>query len=232
MKPLICVRHQTSAPLGIIEDVLARQEIPWTYLDTWIDSPLPDPSDIGGLVILGGEMNVDLIDVHPYLGDLRDLTRAMVDRGQPVLGVCLGAQVLARALGAPVRRMPVREIGFHEVEATEAGRSDPVLVPFSPSARVFQFHEDTCDLPQGAELLFRGRTSEVQAFRIGERAYGVQFHFEVTIREIAAWCDETPDLEDAWGVTKEELLAQADEYLEAQGAAGREAVRRFLSLTG
>lgn len=230
MKPLICVRHQTSAPLGIIEDVLVHEEIPWTYLDTWTGSSLPDTRDIGGLLILGGEMNVDQVDAYPHLAGLRDLARSMVDSGQPILGVCLGAQVLTRALGAPVRRMPVREIGFHGIEATEAGRTDPVLVPFSPSATVFQFHEDTCDLPKDAELLFRGQASEVQAFRVGERAYGVQFHFEVTRREIGAWCDETPDLEDTWGVTKKQLLDQADLHLEAQGAAGRDAVRRFLTL--
>ncbi|MBA3432330.1 MAG: hypothetical protein H0U16_12735, partial [Actinobacteria bacterium] len=87
-----------------------------------------------------------------------------------------------------------------------------------------------CDLPDGAELLLTSEPVRVQAFRVAERAYGVQFHFEVREREIAAWCDETPDLESTWGVSKKDLLEEARHYLPAQQKAAREMTRRWLEL--
>ena len=107
---------------------------------------------------------------------------------------------------------------------------DHVLEPFSPAAKLFQFHEDECQLPEGAKLLFEGTDVRVQAFRVRERAYGVQFHFEVTEKEIEAWCDETPDLGTSWGATKQEVMEQASKHLTDQQAAGREVARRFVSL--
>lgn len=188
-----------------------------------------DPGDISGLIILGGEMNVDQIDSHPHLGPLREVVAKAIDSQVPVLGICLGAQILARAAGGEVRPS-VREIGFLRVQATAAGLDDPVLAPFAPAADVFQWHEDGCRLPRGAELLFSSDEVPIQAFRLNERAYGVQFHFEVTEREIDLWCDETPDLESKWGVTKHELLQTAREGLAAQKSAAQETAGRFLDL--
>jgi GMP synthase (glutamine-hydrolysing) len=133
-------------------------------------------------------------------------------------------------MDAAVYRSPDKEVGFHDVTATDQALSDPVLAPFAPKSRVFQFHEDACALPEGAELLFTGNDVAVQAFRVGERAYGVQFHFEVTRAEVEAWCDDTPDLETSWGTTKAALLDQADDLLEPQQARGREVMKRFLAL--
>ena len=123
-----------------------------------------------------------------------------------------------------------RELGFLSVRATAVGMNDYVLEPFSPAARLFQFHEDECRLPHGAQLLFDGEDVLVQAFRVGQRAYGVQFHFEVTEKEIEAWCDETPDLEGSWGKNKQDVMEQAGKHLIKQQAAGREVARRFVSL--
>lgn len=134
---------------------------------------------MGGLIVFGGEMNVDEIEAHPYLLRERQLMADALARGVPVLGICLGAQMLARVLGAPVRRAPVRELGFKPVRLTQAGTTDPLLGAFGRSACVFQWHEDTFDLPKGAELLAAGDTVTNQAFRHGDRAWGVQFHFEV-----------------------------------------------------
>jgi GMP synthase (glutamine-hydrolysing) len=232
IEPLVCIRHQESAPLGIIENVISRSDIPWRYLDAWSSDEMPDLSEVSGLIVLGGEMNADDLDGYPCLREVRELTREAVDSEIPVLGVCLGAQILTRAMGAEVRPAPRREIGFLPVKATAAGMDDRVLAAFAPEAKVFQFHEDACELPEGAELLFTGDKVPVQAFRAGESAYGIQFHFEVTTEEIAAWCDETPDLEEVWGTSKEKVMRQAEESLAAQQETGREATRRFLKLLG
>jgi GMP synthase (glutamine-hydrolysing) len=230
MKPLVCVRHQETAPLGIIEDVLRSLSIEWSYLDAWERGAFPTAAEISGLIVLGGEMNADQLDAYPFLRSVRNLMGEALSEGVPVLGVCLGAQIMTRALGAKVTPAPVREIGFLPVKATATGSSDPVLEPFAPESTVFQFHEDECELPTGCELLFEGTGVSVQAFRAGAAAYGVQFHFEVTGREIESWCDNTPDLEGDWGATKREVMEQAGEHLEAQQRAGRQATRRFLSL--
>jgi GMP synthase (glutamine-hydrolysing) len=230
MRPVVCVRNQPSAPLGIIEDVIRRADIPWRYVDMWSSDKMPNVSEVSGLIVLGGEMNADDLDGYPFLRRVRDLTREAIDKEVPVLGVCLGAQILTRALGAEVRPAPRREIGFLPVKATAAGMDDPVLAPFAPEMKVFQFHEDTCELPQGAELLMEGEDVRIQAFRFGKTAYGVQFHFEVTPEIIAAWCDEVPDLEDSWGRSKQAVLTEAETHLSAQQAAGHEACDAFLNL--
>lgn len=209
--------------------MIEENEVPWHYVDAFEGHPLPALADLSGLVILGGEMNVDEIERFPHLLDTRRLVIEAIDSNMPTLGICLGAQVLARALDAPVYKAPAKEIGFVEVAATDAGALDPVSSAFAPRSRVFQFHEDAIELPEGAELLIEGTANRVQAFRIGN-AYGVQFHFEVTETEIENWSEGTPDLETSWGVTKDDLLLQAKEHLATQHDLGREAMEGFLGL--
>jgi GMP synthase (glutamine-hydrolysing) len=229
MKPLLCIRQQTNVPLGIIEGVLNEENVDWRYADGWTGSDLPDLTEVSGLIVLGGTMNADQVAEFPHLEQVKGVMREAVATGKPLLGICLGVQLLSRALGGDVYAAPVKETGFLEVEAVG---KDPLLDPFAPHSRVFQFHEDTCSLPPAAELLYTSQDVPVQAFKAGERAYGVQFHFEVTTTEISSWCDATPDLETAWGTSKQELLSQADQHLEQQQRTGREVARRFIDLLG
>jgi GMP synthase-like glutamine amidotransferase len=230
VKPIVAVRFQPSAPLGIAAEALDESRAPWTYLDVWDDDEWPDLERVSGLVVLGVEMNVDRIDDYPFLDRAKGLLADAIVRDVPVLGICLGAQLLARALGARVWTLDTKEIGFIDISATPAGRDDPVLSPFAPMTPVFLFHEDALELPAGADLLFRGDVVQNQAFRYGRSAYGVQFHLEVTEEIISDWCDETPDLEGEWGVTKEQVMKEAAELLPAQQQAGKAAVKRFAEL--
>jgi GMP synthase-like glutamine amidotransferase len=216
--------------LGIVEEAIRETELPWRYADAWSSDPLPEVSDVSGLIVLGGEMNVDDLAVYPFLQSVRTLVGAAVDAEVPMLGICLGAQLLTRALGAEVRPAPVRELGFVSVKATSSGMDDPVLSAFAPNANVFQFHEDECELAAGAELLFEGAEVQVQAFRAGTNAYGVQFHFEVTPEIVETWCDEEPDLAQGWGKSKATVMSEAAENLATQQATGRAAARAFLEL--
>ena len=227
MKPLLCLRQQSNVPLGIIEDVLNEQNVEWHYADCWTGADLPDLSDVSGLIVLGGTMNADETAEFPHLVQVKEIMREAVATGKPMLGICLGVQLLSRVLGGDVYKAPIKETGFLYVESIG---KDPLLDPFAPRSRVFQFHEDTCTLPEGAELLYRSNDIAVQAFKAGERAYGVQFHFEVTTTQISNWCDATPDLETDWGTSKEELLLQAGQYLKQQQQTGREVARRFTDL--
>jgi GMP synthase-like glutamine amidotransferase len=227
MKPLLCLRQQANVPLGIIEGVLSEKKVEWRYADCWTGADLPDLTDVSGLIVLGGTMNADEVAEFPHLVHVKEVMREAVATGKPLLGICLGVQLLSRALGGDVYAAPIKETGFLEVEAVG---KDPLFDPFGPRSRVFQFHEDTCTLPEGAELLFTSDDIAVQAFKAGERAYGAQFHFEVTTTEITSWCDATPDLETSWGTSKQGLLDQAHRYLEQQQRTGREVARRFIDL--
>lgn len=231
VKPVLCVRHQASAPLGVIEEVFADRGVPWRYIDAWKRTEWPDPQDGSGVIVLGGEMNADELDRHPFLAQVRTFTASAVEARVPFLGICLGAQILARALDASVVRAPVREIGFRRVRPTSEGRDDPLLDGFGSDVSVFQWHEDTFNLPRGATHLFASDDVLQQAFRF-DNAYGVQWHFEVTEDIIAAWCDETPPqrLNGYWGVTKDELVQQARDHLPAQRAAAEKTVARWLDL--
>jgi GMP synthase (glutamine-hydrolysing) len=139
------------------------------------------------LIVLGGPMNAHQIDTYPNLATEVDVIRQAVDAGMSVLGICLGAQLLAKALGGQVSKNDEREIGWYDVDLTEAGRRDPVISTFASTQTVFQWHEDGISLPAGVENLATSPASAVQAFRYGEQAYGFQFHLEVDASLVERW---------------------------------------------
>jgi GMP synthase (glutamine-hydrolysing) len=232
MKPVLCVRNDRDDTLGIAVLELADHGVPVIRLDAFDAEPrFPEVGEISGLVVFGGEMNADEIERYPYLLTQRDLMRRAVDAGLPVLGICLGAQMLARALDARVYRAPVRELGFKPIRITEAGQADPLLGAFQSGDRVFQWHEDTFDLPDGAELLAAGDDVQVQAFRIGRNAWGVQFHFEVDAESIDAWLRlAEPSLERVWKRTAEEVREELRLYLGAQQQRSRQLFKALAGL--
>ncbi|MGH2663281.1 MAG: type 1 glutamine amidotransferase [Actinomycetota bacterium] len=221
-KPVACLRHEEPDDLGV-----GRDALPIEYVDLWREDP-PALGDIAGLIVLGGEMNADQVEDYPFLAPERELLRRAVKDGIPVLGICLGAQLLARALGAPVARAPVRELGFLPVTPTAAARGDLLAGLYAPGDTVFQWHEDTWELPREASLLLTGRGVRNQAFRAGPVAWGFQFHLEIDRHGLDAWLDLAgSDLERDWGTTASGVRRQADRYLLDHEARGRELFDRF-----
>jgi GMP synthase (glutamine-hydrolysing) len=235
-KPIVlCVQNDVSDSLGIAPKLLRAAGCETSGLRAFESKRAwPSASSLAGLVVFGGEMNADQLDRYPYLRRVRDLMRQSIDLGVPTLGICLGAQLLARAFGARVYPAPVRELGFAPIALTEAGRKDPLLAGCRSGDRFFEWHEDTFDLPAGATLLASGRAVPSQAFRIGS-AWGIQFHPEVDTAEIHEWMEAAGgSLESKWGRTRAEVTAEIQDYLPAQerrarrifGAFGREVTGR------
>jgi GMP synthase (glutamine-hydrolysing) len=188
-RPKILVfQHVPYEPLGTLDPLLKEAGFRIRYVN-FGRAPESRPSLDGyeALIILGGPMNSDQIDSHPNLTTEIELIREAVERQLSVLGICLGAQLLAKALGGSVSRNPTREIGWYDVELTDSGSDDPVLSKFATVQRVFQWHEDGIQLPPGAVHLATSDASAVQAFRHGEHVYGFQFHLEVDQSLIERW---------------------------------------------
>jgi len=240
---ILCVRNDPSDTLGIAPRLLREAGCDVEVLDAFEETPrwpevtplrseTPLPSgegqgrgespirttkgDLDGLIVFGGEMNADQLDHFPYLLQVRQLMRDAVGRGVPTLGICLGAQILARAFGASVYRAPVRELGFTPIDPSPWAGNDPMLGWLQPGDRFFQWHEDTFDLPAGATLLATGHVVRAQAFRLGS-GWGIQFHPEVDAEEIDQWLREAAgSLEAIWGRSAGQVMAEAQAHLPDQ----------------
>lgn len=158
-------------------------------IDCYGAAPPPDFSQGDAVLVLGGPMNVYEEEKHPFLRWETDWIARWVGEGRPLLGLCLGAQLLSKALGGRVTKNPQSEIGHFSVALTEAGRRDPLFAGFPDSFDVAQWHGDTFSLPPGGTLLARSALCEHQAVRVG-RAVGLQFHLEIGRAKMAEWIRE------------------------------------------
>ena len=186
-KVLVC-QHVAFEILGTLHPLLKSYGVRIKHVN-FGRHPDAEPSLDGyrGLVVLGGPMNVDEQESHPHLATEVRLIRSAIERDIPVLGICLGAQLIARALGAGVRSGAEKEIGWYDVSPTEAGRRDPLFAHFDETERIFQWHGDTFDIPEGAVHLASSPACPNQAFRYGDNVYALQFHLEVDERLIRRW---------------------------------------------
>jgi len=192
---VLAFRHVPFEDVGHIRPALESRGIGVERIDLYrAGATLPDISDAGGLIFMGGPMSAN--DDLPYLKLEIEIMREALAAGQPVLGVSLGSQLMARALGASVYRNPVKEIGWHEIAATADAASDHLFRGIPPKQAVFQWHGETFDLPAGAVLLASSPMCAHQAFRFGHSAYGLQFHAEVTPEMIADWCEQDANCGD------------------------------------
>lgn len=151
------------------------------------DGRLPDPAAYDALVVFGGEQAATDDHTHPYLPALARQMMGMATEGKAVLGICLGAQVLARGAGAQNRLGAAPEFGWRAVRLTDGGRADPVLGAVDPEFDIFQWHSDTFTLPPGAAHLAQNEATPAQAFRVGRAGYGMQFHFEASRAVVEDW---------------------------------------------
>ena len=188
-RPKILVfQHVPYEPLGTLDPLLKQAGFRIRYVNFGRD-PDAQPSLDGyvALIILGGPMNADQLADYPHLATELALIEEALRRDISILGICLGAQLLAKVLGGRVLAGAGREIGWHHVDVTDAGRADPVLSSFGERSEVFQWHDDVIELPSELAPLASSGRCPVQAFRHGEHAYGFQFHLEADGALIERW---------------------------------------------
>ncbi len=187
-RKILVFQHVPFEPLGTLDPQLKRAGFRIRYVNFARD-PLQKPSLEGyaGLVVLGGPMNADDTDNYPNLATEVELIKEALDRDMQVLGICLGAQLLARALGGQVREGTTKEIGWYPVSLTQEGSADPVMSCFEGTETIFQWHNDYVELPEGATSLANSEICPIQAYKYGQNAYGFQFHLEVDEPLIERW---------------------------------------------
>ncbi|HEV7369036.1 type 1 glutamine amidotransferase [Arenibaculum sp.] len=187
---ILVVENSFRAPAGLIGEALAAAGADLVTVTPAAAADLPATmSGYAGAVVLGGAQSATDDASSPWLPHLLDLIRQCRDQRRPVLGVCLGAQLIARALGNRVYPLRVPEFGFETVAPTGTAAADPVFGGIGAPPRVFQWHYDTFDLPAGALLLATGEACRNQAFVAEDVLYGVQFHPEVTEGIVRGWID-------------------------------------------
>ncbi|MBS1963713.1 MAG: type 1 glutamine amidotransferase [Bdellovibrionales bacterium] len=185
--PILIVQHAPHEHAAALRRALDSQGIPSHVAQIWSGDTLPSPSEIGGLVSLGGPMGAnDEID-HAWILDELRLMKKTYDLGLPIAGICLGGQMLARALGGKVAANEHPEIGWFEIHLNDAGKEDPLMCAAGPTPRFYQWHYDTFLPPPGATSLASSPICAHQAYRAGERAYGFQFHPEADSQLVDEW---------------------------------------------
>ncbi len=229
---VLAIVHEEHAGPGVFGEAIRERG---DTLEEWMvpttAEPPGDPLDYDAVLVLGGAVNADEGEAHPWLHVERKLLGELLARRVPLVGLCLGSQMVAQAAGAVPRRASRPEIGWHPVELTEAGREDPLLGPLAPSFAAFQWHSYEFPLPPGAVALARSEVC-LQAARIGEVAWAIQFHPEVTETDALHWTEDFESDADAVriGVDPTALALEIEAKIGAFNELGRGICRRWLDL--
>jgi GMP synthase (glutamine-hydrolysing) len=237
MSRVLVFQHVAAEPLGTLDPLIRQRghRMRFVNFERQPDAT-PCVDRYRGLIVLGGPMNVEDQAHRAHLRvELAAIEQALT-QGKPVLGICLGAQLLAHVLGAPVRRQDRGEIGWYDLDVTEAGREDSVVGPLGGRPPVFQWHRYTFDLPHGASQLARTSTCEQQAFRYADNAYGFQFHLEADAALIERWLG-LPAYRDelvaaGFGASIEAIHARTADAANVMRANAHEVFNRFFDLVG
>lgn len=237
MRKVIVFKHVSQENLGALKPVLSEEAFRIRYVNFSREPDAkPTMEKYQGLIVLGGWMGVYEADQYPHLKLECQLIEEALKKEIPVLGICLGAQILAHTLGARVRKHTQVEAGWREVRLTKAGKDDAILGHFRESERIFQMHGDTFDIPAGAEHLAYSDVCEGQAFRYGEKAYGLQFHLESDqemIRRFLKVPENRAEVESFAGSSAvADIETDTDKYLPRSLDLSQETFRRFLKLFG
>lgn len=211
------IQNDPDVPPGTL---LEHLPVPYRICHPYRGEPLPQIDTLPALLVLGGAMGANDDRTHPFLTGLKQLIRQVVAAGIPYLGICLGGQLLAAALGGKVVANRWEEIGHFSVALTDEGRRDALFAGITSDFPAFQWHHDSFDIPAGGVLLAASAACPHEAFRVGDSAWGVQFHPEVTEELIRCW--------SAWDRTTSGRVEELVSGLMAESTNYRAAVNRLV----
>ena len=218
---VVAIQHVPTEPMGYIEDILKEKGIEYEYVKVYETNEVK-VSDATHIVIMGGPMGVYEEKEYPFLVQEKELIKQAIKSGIPILGICLGAQLIASALGKNVYPYK-RELGWFEVKKHE---DDEVVSDLPDRLIVFQWHNDTFDLPDGAKLLYIGDEVRNQAFRF-EKAIGLQFHLEMTPELVKTWVENEKNISED---EKRKILLESEKYIAISNEYCKKLVESFLRL--
>jgi GMP synthase (glutamine-hydrolysing) len=231
---ILAIVHQRDAGPGVFAEAIRDSG---SELDEWTlaERPRPpaDPLGYDAVLVLGGAMNVDEEARHGWIAEEKTLLRELLAREVPLLGLCLGGQLVAEAAGAEARRASRPEIGWHQVVVTPEGAEDPLLAPLAPAFEAFQWHSYEFLLPPGAVPLARSEVC-LQGARVGERAWALQFHPEVSRADALHWVEDYEADPDAVriGIDPAVLGPETEAKIEGFNRLGGKLCQRWLAAVG
>jgi GMP synthase (glutamine-hydrolysing) len=227
---VLAIVHQPDAGLGVFAEAVEATGAAFEELVPADRGDAPAVGEHDAVIALGGAMHADQEREHPWLEDERRLLKGLLGHGVPVLGVCLGAQLLAQAAGGAVQRAAVPEIGWSRVETTPEAAADPLLGPLAPGFEALEWHSYEFSLPPGAVPLAASERC-LQAFRTGTGSWAIQFHAEVAAGDLEHWIDDYRSDPDAVasGLDPDALRAEGRQRIAGWNEVGRELCERFLA---
>ena len=234
MTRVLGIVYQRDAGAGVFADAIADVG---AALERWFPAedtqPPANPFGYDAVMAFGGAMHPDQGHEHPWLPTQKAVLAELIEREVPVLGVCLGAELVAEAAGATVGRAATPEIGWYAVATTPEAATDPLLAPLAPRFEAFEWHSYEFGLPPDATPLAHS-DSCLQAFRIGDTAWGIQFHAEVTRDDLESWIDDYRSDPDALklNLDPERLRSDSIRRMESWSRLGRDLCRRFVATSG
>jgi GMP synthase-like glutamine amidotransferase len=226
---VLAVIHGTNARGGIFRETIEDAGHGYDEWSLAWGTRAPRPlDDYDAVIVFGGSMHADQDDHHPWLRDENEFILHLVERDVPLLGVCLGVQLIAKAAGEAVYRMPDGpEIGWVPVARTRAAADDPVFRGLPDRFDAFGWHYYTYDVPQAAEVLVTGPRCN-QAYRLGETTWGIQFHAEVTLETVRSWLDDKEEF--PLDLDRDVLWAETQEKIGSWNELGRDLCAAFLDV--
>jgi GMP synthase (glutamine-hydrolysing) len=201
-KPVLIVQHAPHEHPAAVRRALESQGIPTIWLHPYRGENYPLLGEIGGMISLGGPMGANDESDHPWINEELDLLKRCVNAELPTVGICLGGQLMAKALGGRVEVHSIAEVGWFPIELSPEGLKDPVIGAAGTTPTVYHWHNDTFHLPTGAVLLAKSRHCDRQAYRVGEQAYGFQFHPEADHQLVLEWLSVEGTEDDIKAVRK------------------------------